>query len=339
MDNTVGVFLSKWRGIDAVTLITRKYEAILLPGFGSNIVRLYDIEYDLDILRTPLEQEMDTFRQMPHIFGIPVLFFPNRIEGGCFEFDGREYQFEVNERASNSHIHGFAHDRPWHIVLTKISCPDTVVVETLFAGNPCVDFFGQFPHEFEIRSKFELSPKGLSHEINVTNRSSLKMPLAIGIHTTFRIPFHPMGDCDAMVLKMGVEKSWELTDVYMNKDKLTALSDYSKKLPSEGIPPLDKPLVGHYTAKSFQYYGREYHGAVLEDLKNKMRVCYETGSKFEHWVLWNDDSKKGFICPEPQTCAINAPNLKVCRDQSGFTGIDPGETWSESTKIYSERIS
>ena len=335
-DKSVGISHGTWRGLEALILKTPRYEAVLLPKHGSNVVRLYDKELDLDILRTPAKQEMETFLQLPHIFGHPILFFPNRIKDGLFTYDGRPYAFKVNEFETHSHIHGFAHDRPWQIARAELCGPDAVVAETLFTGNPHMDFYSSFPHEFEIRATYKLSPHGLSHEIKVTNQSPQNMPIAIGIHTALRVPFHSAGEAESTVLKMAIDKRWNLTEAYMNTDELAPLDPRDQKLLNEGLLPLEKPFVSHYTAKAFPYKGREYHGTVLEDLKNKIRVCYETGSKYGHWVIWNDDAKKGFICPEPQTCAINAPNLKRHKDQSGFIGIAPGETWCETTKIYAE---
>jgi len=337
-NKTVSVSTGKWRGLEAITLTTHKYEAVLLPKHGSNMVRLYDKENNLDILRTPSEQEMDEFLERPQVFGIPILFFPNRIKDGVFTYDDRKYSFEVNDFESHSHLHGFAHNRPWQVARTEVCGYDAVVVETVFIGNSVVDFYKSFPHEFEIRSIFKLSPEGLSHEIKVTNLSSQNMPVAIGFHTVLSVPFHPSGEPDSIVMKMGIGKRWKLSDVFMNTDELIQLDHQEQMFLDDGIQLSEKPIVGHYTANAFTYKGREYHGMVLEDQKNNVRICYETGKQYGHWVVWNDDGKKGFICPEPQTCAINAPNLQNRKNESGFFGIAPDETWSEITKIYSEPI-
>ena len=65
-----------WHGIDAVLLETNVYEAIIVPSRGANMVRLYNKEKEVDILRTPTEEEVGTFLLKPQVFGVPLLFHP-----------------------------------------------------------------------------------------------------------------------------------------------------------------------------------------------------------------------------------------------------------------------
>ncbi|MDR1533129.1 MAG: aldose 1-epimerase [Clostridiales bacterium] len=327
----ISVGFGVWRGYDSLTLSSSKYEALLIPSQGSNLVRLYDKERGLDILRTPGQDEMEEFAVRPQVFGIPILFLPNRIKDGAFKFDGREYSLKINEPESHSHIHGFAHQRPWSVARAE-AARDRAVVETIFAAGRHTDFYSQFPHEFEIRMTYTLSDSGLTQEIKVTNLSGLPMPLAVGQHTAFRASA-------GSLLRVGVGKRWELDAVFLATGKLLALTDEDLRLAGQGIPPLEKPLAAHYTASPFVYQagagpGREFHGAVLEDTRRRLTVVYETGRKYGHWVIWNENADRDFVCLEPQTCSINAANLKDTIPGTGFASIAPGETWAETTRVY-----
>ena len=46
-------------------------------------------------------------------------------------------------------------------------------------------------------------------------------------------------------------------------------------------------------------------------------------------MLWNQGGRKGFLCPEPMSWMIDAPNLTVPAEESGMFFLRPGEkkTW------------
>jgi aldose 1-epimerase len=333
---SVGVTFESWRGYDAVKLFTNKYDAILLPGMGANLVRLYDHEGHLDILRTPLLEEMENFHLRPQVYGIPILFLPNRIQDGAFHFDGREYRLEVNEAASHSHIHGFAHNRPWRVTRAEAS-RDRAMVEVLLAWDRRTDCYSQFPHAFELRMTYTLSPQGLEQEIRVQNLSGQAMPLALGHHTALRVPFCEKGNPAEYRLRVALGERWELNDVFMTTGQLLPLTEEDRAFTAAGFAPLSKPFAAHYTAKPMALAGRPFQGAVLEDLQTGAQVFYETGPAYGHWVIWNEYADKGFICPEPQTWAINGANLKDRRDDTGFIGLAPGEVWAERVRIYTSQ--
>ena len=87
-----------WHGLQAVEFGKGDYEALLIPGFGANLVRLANVRLGVEILRTPAADEIETFKGRPHVFGLPVLFPPNRIADGTFTFGGRTYHLPSRRR-------------------------------------------------------------------------------------------------------------------------------------------------------------------------------------------------------------------------------------------------
>ena len=83
----------EWHGTQAVEFTKRDYTALLVPSVGANLVRLAHTRLGVEVLRTPSEREHDEFLRRPHVYGVPILFPPNRIADGRFRFDGREYRF------------------------------------------------------------------------------------------------------------------------------------------------------------------------------------------------------------------------------------------------------
>ena len=88
------------------------------------------------------------------------------------------------------------------------------------------------------------------------------------------------------------------------------------------------------TDEAITVIGKPYHGAILTDTKNNISVYYEVDKEFKHWTLWNNGGEVDWVCPEPQTWAINAPNLNLPREITGLQGISAGKTWSGTTRFY-----
>jgi len=98
--------------------------------------------------------------------------------------------------------------------------------------------------------------------------------------------------------------------------------------------PYFAPLDNHYTAEPQN--GR--NAMVLTDKKAGVRLTYEVGSSYGHWMVWNNGNSRRYFCPEPQTILVNAPNSALPVEQTGLIGLKPGDSWSETTTMYVESI-
>lgn len=78
-----------FHGEPAIGLQAGKYEAVMLPGVGGNLIAFRDNESGYRFLREPAESEMESFKSNPGVHGIPVLFPPNRYEDGRFPWKGK----------------------------------------------------------------------------------------------------------------------------------------------------------------------------------------------------------------------------------------------------------
>ena len=164
------------------------------------------------------------------------------------------------------------------------------------------------------------------------------MPMGIGYHTAFNIPFHPESKAEDYKLIVSIGEKWELTDRTIPTGNFIPLNKLEQELRSQGIAPQGAAFEGHYTAKTIKMNNADFNGAIIEDQSKNLRVVYETDKEYKYWVIWNDKGDTGFICPEPQTWAINAPNLKLPDEVTGFKMLSPGEVWAATTKIYVQEI-
>jgi aldose 1-epimerase len=151
---------------------------------GANCISLQNRRFNASILREPpLNGNLDN----PYLYGMPILFPVNRIEGGCFDFEGRIYTFPINEPQTGCHLHGELHQTAFELLEKRKEC-----IVCRYAAKKG-EYLG-FPHAFEIVQTYELSESGLSHTVTVSNLSNENMPVFLGFHTTFNTLFTPQSD-------------------------------------------------------------------------------------------------------------------------------------------------
>jgi aldose 1-epimerase len=323
-----------WQGIEAVLLETNVYEAIIVPSIGANLVKLYNKEKKVDILRTPSTEEMDTFTSRPQVFGVPLLFPPNRIEDGKYSFAGKHYEFPITIPAQNNYHHGIIKSQAFTITRSRFS-NDAVELEASFFSNRINDaIYANFPHEFVCKIRFILTDNELTHIVSFTNVGTEPMPIGVGYHTPIRLPFMENSVKSDYKLRLSAGKRWELSERSLPTETLLELSDEEALLRAEGMTVTGKAIEIALTDEALIENGKPYHGTILTNTKENISVYYEVDSQFRHWTLWNNGGEVDWVCPEPQTWAINAPNLNLPRETTGLQGISTGKTWSGTTRFY-----
>lgn len=325
---------TNWFGLDAVELEAGGYEAILIPSVGANLVKLVHIEKGVNILKTPSSDEIEVFKSRPQIFGLPLLFPPNRIEDGTYTYNGIKYQYPITIPNQNNYHHGIIKSQSFTVTKTQIG-EDFVVVEATYFSNAVNDaIYVNFPHEFECRMCFKLSAAGLEQKVTFINQSDKDMPLGVGFHTPVMVPFTNDGDAANYKLLLSVGERWEVSDRSLPTGTLLPLTDQEQLLRTTGLTPTGTPIEWPLTVKPLVIDGKEYNGAIITDTISGLSVFYEVDSQYKHWTLWNNGGQVNWTCPEPQTWATNAPNLDMPADITGFQTVAPGELWSAVSKLY-----
>ena len=320
--------------LPALSLEAGGYEAVIVPSSGANVVKLFHKPTGVDILRTPQAEELEMFKSRPQVFGVPLLLPPNRIEGGTYTHEGQKYQYPITIPSENNYHHGIIKSQPFVVTKTTVGA-DSVEVETSFFSNCFQDvIYEHFPHSFECRMTFNLSAEGLKQTIAFVNLSDKKMPIGIGYHTVMNVPFMDGSNRDNYRLKLSAGKRWEMNSRTLPTGKLLDLTVDEAPLRTEGIAPCGKEVLWVLTNEPITVEGKPYSGAILTDDASGLSVYYETDEQFPHWTLWNNGGEAAYICPEPQSWIINAPNLKLPAELTGFRAIEPGESWEATTRLY-----
>ena len=325
----------EWNGLQAIEFAKGDYTALLIPSVGANVVRLANTRLGVEILRTPAADEIETFKSRPQIFGLPLLFPPNRIADGRYTFEGRTYQYPITIEKEHNYHHGIIKGLPF--VVSKIKeDAEEVKIECRYYSNLFHDaIYRDFPHAFKCKVIFKLSVKGLKQEVTFSNRSEERMPVGVGFHTPICIPFAG-GEAADYVMRAAVGEQVELSERNLPTGKKLPLTEQFAKLRNEGLQVTDcAPIEAGFTLREIEVDGRPYRGALVENKRTGVRVFYEVDDKTTYWTIWNNGGQVPYCCPEPQSWETNAPNA-ADPAAAGFRSIAPGDTFSIKFKLYAK---
>ncbi|MDE5579658.1 MAG: aldose 1-epimerase [Alistipes sp.] len=322
-------------GLQAVEFTKGDYTALLVPSVGANLVRLANTRLGVEILRTPTADEVETFRSRPQIFGLPILFPPNRIEDGRYTFDGRTYRYPITIEKEHNYHHGILKSQPF-AVSKAVETEKEVLIECRYYCNAANDaIYRDFPHEFKCKIVYRLSGDGLEQEVVFSNRSRTPMPVGVGFHTPLRIPFADGTDAD-YVMRVAVGEQVELSDRNLPTGRKLPLSDKFAKLRDGGLRVTGcEPIEAGFTLREIEVDGRPFRGTLVENLRTGVRTFYEVDSQTTYWTIWNNGGQVPYCCPEPQSWTTNAPNA-ADPQAAGFRSVAPGDKWKMKFRLYAE---
>lgn len=286
-----------WQGMDAVRMTGGGYEAVILPEFGANCVSLTHLKSGIAMLRTPRDhQEMQAG---PNVYGLPILFPPNRIRDGVYCFDGRKYVFPINEPARHHHIHGF-------LSATAFSeCADGVFEYRATREMPYLNF----PHAFTMRRSYRLDERGMTHTIEVVNDSDTRMPLGIGVHAAWNVP---QADWQ---LHIPVRRRWLLDERILPTGESVEHDALTDAMRAGTLCPEETAMSCLLETENGEISLVGEHHAIVCDMDARFRFV----------MMWNGGGGQRFVCPEPQTWMVDAPNLSLPAEITGFDALEPSE--------------
>lgn len=300
------------RMTNVVKIETPEWLAEIAIDAGAN---LYSLKHRLNgfkLLRSPAS--LENLHAQPEMYGIPVLLPPNRIDGGRFEWRGRQYELPLNEPERGNHLHGIVLGRKWRLVE---SGRDVVKMVYDFSAMP------GFPHDFTLTMTYHFTPEAVIQYFAVHNHSGLAMPFGLGFHTAFNFP------SDAWATITTGDSYWEIVR--------------PRCLPSGRLLPWrtedrifrdDRAVSCHCPMTTEYFEGQPFRGMVINYPDEHARLYYEVSDQYRHWCLWNGGGRQGFFCFEPMTWMVNAPNLDLPPDVTGMQALEPDQAWKAQTRIH-----
>ena len=244
------------------------YTAQFRVDKGGNCVRLVHAPSGADILRTPEDEQMYT--DNPNVYGMPLLFPPNRIKDGVYTFQGREYRFPINEPARHHHIHGVLSISEFEVSELKED-----YVRFSYQATKAKPYL-EFPHQFTVNLEYSVSEKGLFQRLTVQNDGEWDMPFGAGFHTAMNVPFMPGGTREGCTIRVTAGKIWPYDERIMPTGETEEACEFVK-----GVP------AANWKISHLMDMGKSGGVAVLEDKAAGGRVVYEAGEGYRYWMLFN----------------------------------------------------
>lgn len=114
-----------------------------------------------------------------------ILFpFPNRIDGGLYEFEGRSYQLPINEAPFNNAIHGTVAKAPFVVQQQEIRGDiASITLRHVYDGSK-----EYYPFPFVLDAEFVYDISGsFKLVLRVSNTGTKILPFGLGWHPYFKI--------------------------------------------------------------------------------------------------------------------------------------------------------
>ncbi len=325
----------EWKGIECIRLSAGGYTAMIAPGIGSNVLRLRDEENGIEFFRWDENNTPESIRASAEVWGLPTLYLPNRFADGVLRTSDAVYQLPVNEKAPyHNHIHGFLHKRE-HTVIAHTANETAAWLRTAYVYNENDPFFQYFPLPFTVEFLFMLSEYGLEYKVSIINQSLKKLPVSFATHTTIAAPFVEGAKEEDIRLKAPVTEKWTLNSRCLPTGEILPLDDYDMGYVNGSFCPV-KQVVDNdmYTGGRQELEGKRFRGVIMTDAASGKGIGYEVSEGYQFWIFWNDRGEKHYFCPEPMTAMIDAPNLDMPAEKTGYRELSSGEIFHMAQHFF-----
>ena len=328
--------LKKFKEKDVILLKAGRYTATIAPFLGSNIISMMDVENDISFFRKDESLSIEELKASAEVYGFPTLLYPNRLKDGILKTSDAEYTFPIVDKEGHNALHGFLHKREHSIVDMRVE-GDVAIARTEYVYDEKDPFFETFPVSFKAEYTFRLPDEGMHYEFTLTNTSQKQLPFGVCNHTTMNGPFTTNGDEMKTRLFVTIGDKWPLNQRSLPTCDFISLDNHDKQYLTGSMIPV-KHIINNdvYNCETYEVDGLPFRGAVVTDLETGNEIRYEVDDNFKFWVIWNDGGEKGYFCPEPSTWMIDAPNLPLPGEESGYEELLPGMSKTVRQHIYSK---
>jgi len=238
--------------------------------------------------------------------------FPNRVQGGRYDFGGRTHHLALNEPEAGNAIHGLTRWTEWMLVRAE---PQTAVLEHLLHPQP------GYPFSLALRVEYALDAAGLAVSTKATNIGAEPCPYGCGAHpyltvgtatvdtATLRVPARTVLHADAHGIPTGREP--------------VAGTAFDFRRP--------RPIGATRLDNAFTDLDRDGDGIArveLRDPAGRTSVVLWADASHPYLMVFSGDTlpqpeRRRSLAVEPMTCPPNA-----FRTGEGVVALEPGESFT-----------
>ena len=248
--------------------------------------------------------------------GQVLIPWPNRLQDGSYEFDGRRYQLPLNEPERRNAIHGLVRWAAWTAAERE---PHRAVMKHVLYPQP------GYPFTLGISIEYALSDSGLQVRTTATNLGAQPCPYGSGAHPYLTLGIEPIDHLTLHVPGRSVLQSNERGLPVATR--IVEGTDYDFQQPRRiGSMRLDH---------AFTDLKRDQDGLArvkLRDSDRGMQVSLWVDQSYPYLMIFTGDSLANFnrrsLAVEPMTCPPNA-----FRTGDALARLEPGSSLTSTWGI------
>ncbi len=248
--------------------------------------------------------------------GQVLIPWPNRLEDGAYEFDGRSHQLPLTEPERGNAIHGLVRDAPWTVSVQE---PHRVVLEHALEPQP------GYPFSLALAVEYALSEGGLGVQTTATNVGEDACPFGAGQH-----PYVTVGTptVDSVILSAPGRTVLRVDErgLPVGRESVEG-TDYDFRRPR----PIGATTLDHaFTDLRRGEYGRAR--VELRDPRSRAGLTFWVDEGYPYLQLFTGDPlpdvRRRSLAVEPMTCPPNA-----FRTGEDLVRLEPGESHTSAWGI------
>lgn len=301
--------------------------AKVAPALGFNLFSLHlpVAGRVLPVLVEP--KSMEDLKSGPSRYGNPILFpFPNRIDHGRYNWNGKAYETPAGNGAHA--IHGYAHKAAWRVLKTTTDEHQGSITAGFQLSKDAPEHLPHWPTDAALEVTYTLKTDRLVVSARVSNPGTEPLPWGLGYHTYFNLPLTSQGSLEKTSVVVPASRRWQLTNFIPTGEK-TALP-----------PELDlrngRSMHGLKADDVLTDLGHDADGktvCILSDLDNQVQVQLVTDRDFRELVLFTPSWNNRALAIEPYTQTTDAINLASKGIDGGLRVLEPGASAELSMTI------
>lgn len=251
--------------------------------------------------------------------GQVLIPWPNRLEDGVYEFDGRRHQLPLTEPSLGNSIHGLVRKVPWTVVARE---RDRAVLEHALESSP------GYPFSLSLAIEYALTESGLRVTTTATNTGSAACPFGSGQHPYLTVGTHTV---DTAVLRAPGRTVLQVNERQIPVGRVSVKgTEYDFRIP--------RAIGGTRLDDAFTDLERGEDGLARVELRNPDggSVTFWADETYRYIQLFTGDPlpdvARRSLAVEPMTCPPNA-----FRTGEALIRLEPGETctstWGITTSL------
>ncbi len=275
----------------------------IVPEYGANLIDLkFKGQCVIDGFQTPDELAKGAWGKSIILFP-----YPNRLRDGRYTFNGKTYQFDINNADTGNSIHGFSSNVKMDVVKSDFNENiGSIVCEFRHDGSHLA-----YPFKFTFQVQFTLSDSALNVNMAFTNNEKFEIPVGLGWHPYFKISER----IEDTSLKMPETHFINIDDRMLPTGEKTPFHEFD-----------DLKRIDSYSLDNGFFILNQSKPAevILESEMGRLTYWQETGEAKWNFLQVFTPPQRNSIALEPMTCNIDAFNngdgLVLLKPQSTLSG-------------------